>query len=649
MNYKQSVFARFFSRVGTAINHFIAGSPLGTLFTSYDSCNDLLARASKREHARSTRSYHTARRAIASVMERNILTKGVRAALRGICACALRSFGVFFMVLAAIFCAFYFLSVDSLLGDLATWSYLLFAIIAALVGIVLLLSDRSIGYLLLKSRLCSFFLFSVLGIPDDMVRAVGKKGKNHYVISTFFAVFVAALALLFPPTSLLQVAMCLLLLLLICSVPESGFLLTIAVLPFSRALVGSNLLTYLLMILSLVGYVGKLLRGNRVMRIEWQDAVVLCFCPLFLVSAFSLSEQSVWQAVLLRVVVIFFYLFAVNVLATPHWLFKCQITFVFSATVAATVGLIRYFVAAFRAGITTVSFLELAPNVNVGFESVTACAYYFVLAFAFAFPALFYTKKKGRPIALISAFLIALATSLTFVSSAWLSLLLVVVGFVLLYCRGGVPAVLLMGGAGVGTYFLLPVAVKNFIFRMFFDVTSPAHLALREQGNAALKTLYHSAGGFSVLLFGTGYNGMRAVYPYLTSGAEFSYGAYHFYTYQLAEGGIFGVALFALLFFVLMQNAFCAIRYTQKRENLMLAYTGILLTAATVLFGFFHYVWYDDAILIFFFSAIALIGAGLRFDRTRHQIYTDMVTQQGAMQAELNYRSSASQKKKRGK
>ncbi len=647
MKHRRGAIARFFSRVGTATNHFIANSPLGVLFTSYNACNDFVARASKRERVRSGHAHHTIRRVVASAMEGNILTRGIRAALQGVCACALRSFGLFFMVLAAIFSAFYFLSVDSLLGDLATWSYLLFALIAVAVGFVLLLSDRSIGYLLLKSRLCSFFLFDVLGIPDDMARAAEKKGKNHYVISSFFAVFIAALALLLPPTGLLQVAVCLLLLLLICSVPEAGFLLTVLSLPLSRFLTGSNMLTYLLMLLSLVGYVGKLLRGNRVMRIEWQDAVVLCFCPLFILSGFSLSEQGVWQAVLLRVTVVLFYLFAVNVLATPHWLFKCQITFVFSATVAAVIGLIRFFVAAFHEGFVGVSLAELAPSINIGFESLTATAYYFVIAFAFSFPSFFYTKKKGRPIALISMLLIVLAAVLTFVSSAWLALLLIVVGFVVLYCRGGLPSVLLAGGVSVGSYFMLPAAAKQYVLGMLTDITSPAYLAARVQGRAALGTLYGMSGGFSTFLFGVGYDGMQALYPYVTSGAEFSYGAYNFYMYQLAEGGIFALILPALLFFVLMQNAFCAIRYTKKRESLLFAYIGILLTAATVLFGFFHYVWFDDAVLIEFFAAIALIGAGLRFDRTRHQVYTDVATHQGVMQAEMDYRSSISRKKKK--
>ncbi len=583
MKHGKGAVARGFSRVGTMLNHVIASSPIGALFTSYNTCNDFLSRISKRERVQHGHSHHTVRRAIASAMEDNILTRGIRAILRGVCACTLRTFGLFFMILAGIFATFYFLSVDSLLGDLSTWSYLLFALIAMVVGFLLLLSDRSIGYLILKSRLCSFFLFAVLGISDDMARAVEKKGKNHYVVAVLLSVFVAALALLFPPSSLLLTAACLLLALLICSVPEAGFLLTVVSLPFSQLLVGSNLLTFLLILLSLIGYVGKLLRGNRVLRVEWQDAIVLCFIPLFFVSGFSLSEQGVWQAVLLRVVAVLFYLFAVNVLATPHWLFKCQITFVFSATAAAITALAQFFVAAFRAGITTVSFVELAPHINIGFDSLAATAYYFVLGFAFALPAVFYTKK-GRPIALFSMVLIVAAASLTFVSSAWLALLLIALCFFVLYNRGGLPAVLLTGGVGVGVYFLLPAIVRETFLGWFADINAPSHLAVRAEGRAALGALYGGEGGVSSLLFGVGCNGMSVAYPYLIGGAEFSFEAYNFYTYQLAEGGVFALALPVLLFFVLLQNAFSSIRYTQKRENLLFAYTRILLVAATIFF-----------------------------------------------------------------
>ena len=81
---------------------------------------------------------------------------------------------------------------------------------------------------------------------------------------------------------------------------------------------------------------------------------------------------------------------------------------------------------------------------------------------------------------------------------------------------------------------------------------------------------------------------------------------------------------------------------------MLLAYTGVLLVAVTVFYGFFHYVWYDEVILIEFLAAIALIGAGLRFDRTRYQFYTDPMAHQGVMQAELNYRSSGSRRAKKG-
>lgn len=646
MKHGRGAVARVFSRVGTMFNHVIANSPIGALFTSYNTCNDFLSRASKRDRVQRGHSHHTVRRAVASAMEDNILTRGIRAILHGVCACTLRTFGLFFMVLAGIFATFYFLSVDSLLGDLTTWSYLLFALIAAAVGFLLLLSDRSIGYLILKSRLCSFFLFSVLGVSDDMARTVEKKGKNHYVVAVLLSAFVAALALLFPPSSLLLMASCLLLTLLICSVPEAGFLLTVVSLPFSGLLVGSNLLTFLLILLSLVGYVGKLLRGNRVLRIEWQDAVVLCFIPLFFTSGFSLSEQSVWQTVLFRVVAVLFYLFAVNVLATPHWLFKCQITFVFSATAAAFTALTRFFIAAVRAGITTVSLVELAPYINIGFDSLAATAYYFVLGFAFALPAVFYTKK-GRPIALFSMVLIVMAASLTFVSSAWLALLLIAICFLVLYSRSGFPTALLSGGVGVGVYFLLPHVARERFLGWFADISAPSHLTARAEGKMALGALYNGEGGVSSLLFGVGCDGMNAAYPYLIGGAEFTFEAYNFYTYQLAEGGVFALALPILLFFVLLQNAFSSIRYTKKRENLLFAYTGILLVAATILYGFFHYVWYDEAILFGFFAAIALIGAGLRFDRTRQLLYTDSVNRQGVMQAELNYRSSVAKRKKK--
>ena len=262
----------FFSRIADWIYRIIAVSFIGRIFTSYRTCDNVMHTAHAfggGKHASGGRKRHYAvRRALACAMEQNIVSRTMAKVVRLLVFTALRTFGLFFTALGAVWLTLYGVELFTTLTGLVDWSHLVAGLSVIAVGVLLLITDRSLGAALYKGSLIGLVLFRGLGISDELAGEAPQHGESHYFAALLLALLVAALGLLTSPLSLLAIALTLLVVVMVLTVPEAGFLLALCVLPFSRLLVGSDFLTVLFVLLMLVGYVGKLLRGNRTFRLE---------------------------------------------------------------------------------------------------------------------------------------------------------------------------------------------------------------------------------------------------------------------------------------------------------------------------------------------------------------------------------------------
>lgn len=643
---KKSRIGSFFSRIAKWIYHIIAISFIGRLFTSYEACDRAMHTAyafggGKRSRAGKKRHY-TVRRAVACAMEQNLLVRGIRLLLRKLCFTALRTLGFYFTALGALWLVLYGVEIFSALSGLATWAHLVSGLILVAVGVLLLLTDRSLGAALCSGSLIGLLLFRAFGVSDELAKSAPARGESHYLFAFLLALLTAALGILTAPLSLLAILLTLLTVLTVLTVPEAGFLLTLLVLPFSRLLVGSDFLTLLFIVLTLVGYVGKLLRGNRSFRFDWQDLPVALMAVLFFVGGFAVTGGSVWPRVLRGVLFVFFYLVSVNILATPQWLMRGRTALGISAAAAAGYGIADlFYTISVTEGVSLSLMMRYGSVMRVGFADQRAFALYLVIAFAFLLPALVHTKGWRRLFTVIATLLVGEAIILTGMTGAWLSMLAVLVVFLLVCEYRSLFAVVFGGGALTAVAFLLPTAARTAFFGIFKDVNMP----IRAEGRAYVhRLLVGDGGGFlgrdsAVLriVFGVGEGGMAAFYPYLGNlDAPFTYGAYHFWQCMLVEYGIFGIILPALFLFVLLQNSFSVL--ARSGAGKQLAYTGVCLTAALLVFSFFGYVFYDKAVLAAFFAAVALIGADLRNSHERFPYEGAMAND--ATAAHIEYRTS---------
>ncbi len=655
MKARKSTAGRFWTRFSRLIYHLIAVSFIGKLFTSYATCNSVVTgtrRGSRKkaERVRVGRRY-TVRRALACAMEQNILSGAIRRVLAVLSSCSLRTYGFFLTVLGAVWVSLYGVSLFVSLGAAVGWVHLISGGIALFIGILLLFSDRSLGASLRQDSLLGTLLFRVLGVPDDLVKEAREKGTQHYLFASLLAFFVAALGLLITPLSILSIVFCLLVALIVLSVPEAGLLLALFFLPFSKLLVGNDYVPLASLLLTLVSYIGKLLRGNRSFRIELQDIPVLLFILLFFLSGYSVSPTNVWLDVCLKILLAFAYLVMVNVLSTPQWMRASRITMTVSASLASLVGIAQLVLALLSHEDAT--FFDIAlygGSVTAGFTDHVSFAYYLIIAFAFVVPAIPFAGKRHRLPMFTAALLIGGTAVLTFVSSAWLALALALVVFLLVYeCRSFL-LLLLGSGAVTGALVLLPNTVRNHVFGVFGDLADPAYHALRASGNSVVSRIFFGSenGAFTRFdgvirfVFGAGHNGLVTLHPYyVDASVAFAYNAYNHWQFLLVDYGIFGIVVAALFFLIMLQNCFSVLAISEEQDRPLFAFIGIVMVSALTLFGFFSYVWYDYATVAAFFAATAMIAAAMRYGRHRRERVIEH-EEFGKPTAELDYHTRAS-------
>ena len=254
-------------------------------------------------------------------------------------------------------------------------------------------------------------------------------------------------------------------------------------------------------------------------------------------------------------------------------------------------------------------FGDIGGRVTSFFSNPNILAVYLLLYFPLSLNATFSFQNNGRMrlFNAVTAFLSALCILLTWSRGAWLGLALEVVLFLLLHSKRSrnilclLPLMLLA----------IPLLPSNFKGRLYsigdLGESSIRYRLLTWQG--AWKMLGKHPFGI-----GVGERAWRAVFPHFAvSGTARVMHAHNVFLQVAAELGVVGIFVFFLL---IVKVLFCGL---QKRNIApLLALSGVLLM------GMFDHLWYAPAMLIPFWSMIALC---VRSERklTKKSLFVDIL------------------------
>lgn len=631
---------RFFTFLTDRVYHAVSAGPLGRLFGGYERADRYFHKTALVRAAHPPRRRYqtvTTRGRIAAAMEKSVLRRGAYGLMQGFLRCSLRTVGSFFLT-SGIYSALISLLVAVVWQERAPNGFYLFlAFAVALFGGILLFSDRSVGYAVYTGRLTGALLHNSLGVSSDAMREIPENGRSLYAVAVPLGMLFGSITAFTGPLYPFLVLLLLVLLLVILTTPEAGILIALLAAPFAGLLPYAALWLALLVVVSGLGYLGKLLRGTRAFRMEIQDFALLLLLVGMLLTGVSAAGGSAIRTVALSAVLILCYFPAVNILATPTWLLRCRWGLLFSATATALMGIIQFVLSLIAAlqGTRGVSMEALGAAVRAGFSANGAFAFFMVIAFPFTLHAFMRAKSAAhRATAGFSCVSVLAATVLTWAQSAWLALLIEIIVLALICKKQSFPYILILALLLPVALLIIPVAYRAAVFAFLSNGNMTAG------GTLAGKLLFSGGEGFfgagaSVkhILFGFGVGGLERIGVLYGISQT---GNLSFWWMRFFEGGLLGVLLPVIFLFFLLQNCFSVLPHGPKTQSAVAPASGIAMVTGALLLFLFADVWQDPAALLLFFLLCAILTADARHRRILHVRPEDTV--QNAAFAEIEFR-----------
>ena len=657
MSKKNTVIARigrFFTFITDRVYRAVANGPIGRLLSAYPAANDAFRRSgvvalSNRKRSTATR---TLRRGLAQARDQSRLRRCCYTVIDGICRCSLRALG-----LTLLTTGFYAALVSWLIrviwqGESVDGFLMFFALALVLSGVPLLFSGSSVAFALQHGVIPGWLLREPLGLSEDAIKDIPKQGRADHLTLVLFGMVLGALLAVIGPLWLLLAFLALCVVLLVITTPEAGVILLLVCAPFIGLLRYGALWLAVLSLLVLASYACKLMRGTRAFRMELQDLVVLALLLLTLFGGVSVSEGA-FPAALLAAIAIGVYFPVVNILSTPHWLLRARQALIFSATMAALLGIFQFILSAvFSLQGGSVDILLWGSGVRAGFDDHVGFAYFMVLAFPFALYGFLRAKGSLRMPTGFACVAIAAATVLSFVQSAWLALFVEVVFLCLLYRRGSFPYLGITAILTPVVLLVMPAAWRRGLSSIITQSTDLSGNRIGAAFDFTGDVLFGGGSGFFGhgagvlrLLFGLGNGGIEAVCAlYTVTPAGEVVSGLNFWLYCLLEGGLLGALIPAVLFFVILQNCFSLLQGVKPGRDALAPLCGAVMLLGALTSSIFQYSWLDPTAMLLFFLLVSIITADARHRRERSRTVFAGDWAQGEQYAELEYHARAAQK-----
>ena len=620
-------FARALVGVTERAYTAIARSRIGRFFSAYSESeaalhDTVVARAWRKRRVNHGKT--SLRKGVARAMDRSKARVVARKVLDFVSTCSLRTVGSFLLTTGLYYAIVHWLVLAVWQGGAVDPIGLFFALCALVLGAILLCANTSIGHAIASSVLGGWFLRSILGFSEDSLADIPREGRQTFVLTVPFGMLMGALTAFVGPALLFVSLLILLFALLIFSVPEAGVVLLILYVPFGGFVAHNTLWLALASLLVLAGYTFKLMRGTRAFRLEIQDLSVMALLLFALIMAFS-AKRGKYEGAIAAASLMAIYFPAVNMLSTPGWLSRCRWALITSSTGAAMISILQFAIALTKALQGAVSFevQTLGEVVRAGFADASVFAYFMVLAFPFALYGFLRTKTRHRVLAGLACVSIVVATALTFVQSAWLAIVVELIVTCLVYGKRFVPYMLGVLALIPGGVALMPTSWRAAVSRVLLERSDLSFSRARSVGEFATRVYFEKGEGFFSrgqgllrLLFGLGEGGMETVCVlYTTLPPREMIQNFNFWMQGLADGGVLGVILPAIFFFLFLQNCLSIMRHARNMDDHVLALVGVLMLSGVLVLSAFRYAWYDSAALLAFFLVTSLITADSRYHR----------------------------------
>lgn len=630
-----SLILPFFYRIAVFLYQSVRESAVGRFFCGYDKTNAAMQNSMcavlQKKLSLTDRVIRPLRFKIAAQFDTSVILRLFQSILDRLAGMSLSTYGLAVLFFSLFSGIAYVLRLIS--GSNPPISDPILSGAFLLIGICLVASNTHLSDALCKSVSISFLLFKVAGANEEYFRTLSKT-RGKLWIAAVIGSFIGLGALVLDVIWIMLGFAALIGVLIIYKIPEFGVVAVLFLTPFlpTMVLIGC-------MMVLLVSFLIKFLRGKRVIHFEWLDLTVLLFAIVFfLAGVFSASPMDSLFPALVFICFMCGYYLVVNLIRSTEWIIRCYYAVLSAAIIVALYGIYQnFFGGVSTTWQDTTMFADISGRVVSTFENPNVLAEYLIMILPVAAAGFLTAKNISQKLLfLFMGGILGTCLIFTWSRGAWLGFLLGMMLFLLMYSK----KTLVLGLLGVFGIPFLPFILPDSIINRFTSIgnlgdTSTSYRVHIWQGTFNMLE-DHFLGGI-----GIGVNVFSKVYPrYALAAIEKAPHSHNLYLQILVETGIIGLFLFLVFLFAFVRHNFTFYAKPQPlKPRLFCAalFCGILSVLAQ---GMTDYIWYNYRVYLIFWLLIGLTVATARTALSENRT-TSAKTEESAMhQAELELTAS---------
>lgn len=475
-------------------------------------------------------------------------------------------------------------------------------------------------------------VLDILCIPQEKLRAKKQYGGTAYIfVTALIAIALGTSSYVISPLYFLLLFVCLIVSLAILSLPETGVVTTLALLPFMQYMADPTIILVSLLVITAVSYIIKVCERKRTLSLSPEITMVLLFCGFIIAGGF-LSNGGIHtflDGFLTVSLILGGFLLTYNLINTEKMIAACLKTLTASFLILCLFGIWDSFYNGISARIIDSVEPSITPLAEQNLIYIADSGAVFGLFAIILFPMLFaYMSKRKTVQGFFSvAILMMIALITASVCSYYEIVVVLLIEFALYWFINGYKAM---------TVFILAIIPIGFICALY--PLGVAYLGfpninqvLMEYMPASIhNSAYHRGIGADVIKMlldgnflgiGAGEHAFKSVFP-AYAGAV-SAGAAEpssLWLEILCWSGIFGfISFFVFLIFLVKRSfGFFVDPYTRElRTKAIALFCGIV---GAMLFGCVYSIWSDHRVLYLFWAAVGLLMGYIRLGKNTDEI-----------------------------
>ena len=612
-----SLFA-FFATLPNRIAAWIAASFLGRFFCGYGKVEEVF---------RESRTVRTAFRGrtgarlsrwryrLASLSAKSKLQSSLHRLFTVLQQTRLRSYGLFLFTFGFYSCVIYLAEYYVLPLIEPEVSLLITGGVTLLLGIALLFNPLTLHEALDEEHFLGAFLYRVAGL-----RIYARKHRSKWQITYFAAFLLGSLfgvaGFFIHPLYLLGILAAISFFAVLIHSPEFSLLSAIFLAPFLIFFERPSLLLLCILLIGMLGYVGKLILGRRIFRFEPVDCGILALMAMFLASClFTQGGGASVKEALLTCALMCGYFLAANLINTPDMLDRAISALLSGAGLVSFIGILQQLTGKAVANwLDSAAFDYISGRITSTFENPNVLAVYLILVLPFALSRMARGRVGERIGSSVTVILIMAALVFTWSRGAWISAAAVLVLFILL-CRPSTVYILLP--LGIATPFALnawlPAIADRFSSSASLSDSSVFYRSELWQG------VWKMIGDNFLGGIGMGEEAFTAIYPYYAhAGIEGATHAHNLYLQFFVSFGFLGPVLLVGALLLIFVCLFTHKKNERSADLQLLCIASVCSLLAVLINGFTDYVFYNYRVFFLFFAVCGIAVAVARVGRREH-------------------------------